>query len=356
MRRENTQLADAAPDAAPVTTSDTTPGTGPDAAPAPPSEAHRVLSSYTGYPDIPNGRPCGMWAYTMANASRKRTFTQHPDGHVVRHTPGTRPVAGARTYSVDVPYWDPEARRRPALYYAAIETDPTGIMVPSLPKGTQDLLAHRHGECLRIELGQKRQLMEVVRDFAARPELPTLRHGIDPALRRMAEINALHEQVVTLLLERGYSVEVESVFRTAVRETREEHGFDFLKEGAKVRNCLAFVGMALSKRSPAVPIEHFIYAVQVDDFDDTLPRVSRIVEEKDPTRDGCVYEERGVFLTLDEMDRRLSDAAARVAAEPASRTTTTAAARATELRVARSRLAMLRRIEEKLLGFLPAFS
>ncbi|MFJ3927503.1 hypothetical protein [Streptomyces sp. NPDC090022] len=320
-------------------------------------QALAILSTFTGYPDIPNGRPCGLWAYMPANASRAKTFAQHPDGHVEPLAPGRIPPPGTRTHTVDVPRWEPGSRRRPELYYAAIETNPTGIMVPSLPKGTQDLLARRPGAFLRVELGQKRRLIQLIETLGARPDLPGPPHPADPdpCRRRAADLNALHHQLVRLLLEHGFSVEIESPFEAAVRETSEEHGFDLLREADKVGTCRRFVGMALSKRSPRKPIEHFLYAVQVTDFDDTLPRISTIVEEKDPTRDGWQYEERGVFLTLDAMDARLRAAAREVAAEAASAPHSPAtSARAGELRVARSRLAMLRRIERRLEPVLPS--
>ena len=130
-----------------------------------------VLSSFTGYPDLPNGRPCGVWAYMIANRTSAVVFAQGADGRVRRLGPAETAARDDVTHVIDVPWLDPGSPDPKRLYYAAIETDPAGVLVITLPKGTQDVLARRGDVCTRIELGQKRQLVELLQRFDAEPDL-----------------------------------------------------------------------------------------------------------------------------------------------------------------------------------------
>ena len=308
-----------------------------------------VLSSFTGYPDLPNGRPCGVWAYMIANGTSPVVFAQAADGQVRRLESAQTPARDDVTHVIDVPWLDPRSPDEQQLYYAAIETNPAGVMVITLPKGTQDVLAHRDGVCTRIELGQKRQLVELLRRFGTEPDLRAFDVIGDASTRREAELERLHVLAIEALLTAGYVVAVESTFEAAVRETKEEHGFDFEREQSKVLRVDTFVESAYSKRRLSKQIEHYVYAAHVSDFDATLPRVSEITEDKDPGREGGTYLERGVFRTLPQMWERaqaLRDAIGRrhgQAAQPSVRSTATL-----------SRLEMLDRIERALVESLGA--
>jgi L-aspartate oxidase len=307
-----------------------------------------VLSSFTGYPDLPNGRPCGVWAYMVANGASPVTFAQRADGRVRRLRPSESAARGEATHVIDVPWLDPGSPNAKRLYYAAIETNPAGVMVMTLPKGTQDVLARRSGVSTRIELGQKRQLVELLRELHAEPDLRAFDVIGDASMRREAELERLHVLAIEALLTAGYIVDVESTFAAAARETKEEHGFDFERERSKVIRMDTFVESAYSKRRLSKPIEHYVYAARVSDFDETLPRVSEITEDKDPGREGGTYVERGVFRTLPQMWRRAHELHDAIRSQPRRW------AVEREVNATTSRLEMLDRIERALVESLGA--
>ncbi|MFG1798207.1 hypothetical protein [Nocardia sp. NPDC049149] len=305
-----------------------------------------ILSRFTGYPDLPNGRPCGLLAYMIANSASPVTFVQHADGRVGRARDPALRGGRERQYIIDVPQLDPRSASPPTLYYAVIETNPVGIAVPTLPKGTQDAIAQKDGAHMVVELGQKRQLVELLRTFGIEPDLCGFDYLADPRKRREAELDRLHMLVIETLLARGYDVDIESTFRAAARETKEEHGFDFDRERPKISRVDMFIEQAFSKRRPEKEIEHYIYAAHVSDFDETLPSVSRITEDKDPRREGETYFERGMFLTLPQMWQRFRAAFGVATAAPSN------SAADSELNATMSRLRMLGRIERRLVPVL----
>jgi len=308
-------------------------------------EVVEVLSQYTGYPDLPNGRPCGVWAYMVANTTTPTPFVQGRDGRVRRQLEPEALSPGDLRYVIDVPSLQPSSTEPPVLYYAAIETDPAGIMVSTLPKGTQDVVARRDGERRVIELGQKRQLVAFLRELGVIDDPAQWAASAESPRHRKAQLQRLHVMVIEALLEHGYDVHVESTFDAAVRETKEEHGFDLERESAQVTRVDGFIERAFSKREAAAPIEHYVYAARVRHFDATLPRMSVVTEDKDPGREGQTYTERGLFLTLAQMWQRVADARASrpaLAGQPAQDGIER------ELRATASRLQMLDRIERTL--------
>ena len=307
-----------------------------------------VLSSFTGYPDLPNGRPCGVWAYTIANATSPVAFAQGADGRVWRLGSSETAAGDEVSHVIDVPWQDPGSPDPMRLYYAAIETNPAGVMVVTLPKGAQDVLAHRGGDRMRIELGQKRQLVELLRRLDVDPDLRAFGVIGDASTRREAELERLHVLAIEALLTAGYVVDVESTFEAAARETKEEHGFDFEREQAKVIRVDTFVESAYSKRRRSKQIEHYVYAAHVADFDETLPRVSEITEDKDPGREGGTYVERGVFRTLPQMWARAHELRDAIRRQPSQ------VAVERDVRATISRLEMLDRIERALVDSLAA--
>ncbi|MEZ4450777.1 MAG: hypothetical protein R3B09_14945 [Nannocystaceae bacterium] len=310
----------------------------------PKARCEAILAGFNGHPDLPNGRPCGVLAYMVANTRRPRRFALDADGRSRRLGAREEPGAGERLHVVEVPRLHPGAPEPPRLHYAVIETDPSGVTVATLAKGTQDAIATRGDERRVIELGQPRQLLALLDDL----ERPDLLEGLTDRSRPRwtdLELTRLHRRAVEALLDAGYAVEIEDTFTAAVREAREEHGFDLARERAKVLRVDAFVEVAASKRRPSAPIEHHVYAAWVADFEESLPRVSVIVEEKDQARLGARYRERGVFLTLPAMWRRLAEAQAEAARAPSRRPAVVA-----ELAATRSRLHMLERIERALVA------
>ena len=117
---------------------------------------------------------------------------------------------------------------------------------------------------------------------------------------------------------------------------------------SKVVRVDEFVELAKSKRRPG-KIEHYVFATQVRDFDTTLPRTSQIVEEKAPGREGHVYIEQGVFLTLSQMWQRFRVACG---GDDTFDINQHNSWRMLELESVQSRLIMLGRIERALIEIL----
>ena len=233
----------------------------------------------------------------------------------------------------------------PRIYYAAIETNPSGVTVATFPKGTQD--AHVFGEdmTITIEFGQKRQLVDLLKRIATEPDFSELGRIEDLAERREAELNKLHVLVIGAILACGCEVRIESMFVAGARETKEEHGFDFDREQDNLVRLDEFIESAMSKRRPNHPIEHYLYAALANGFETTLPRFSTIVEEKNPHREGSRYFEKGVFLTLPEMWEQLARAESEARRGGVSADDPGVSA---ELRATESRLRLMERLERSL--------
>jgi hypothetical protein len=308
-----------------------------------------ILEQFSGYPDLPNGRPSGILAYTIANETSLFRFARSPDGVVRRLATRDVPSSGEEFYDVNIPFFSPSSRSPRRLYYAVIETNPTEVVVATFPKGTQD--AHVVGERLTatIEFGQKRQLVDLLKRIATVPDLSEFSRIRDRAAAREAELNRLHTLVVESLLAYGCDVSVEPMFVAGERETREEHGFDFTRERQNVVRLDEFVELATSKRRPNRPIEHYVYAALVNGFESTLPQLSTIVEEKNPYREGNRYYEKGVFLTLPEMWDKLRRAEKEV--DQGVRATDDPSV-AAELMATESRLRLMERLERSLVKVL----
>lgn len=286
-----------------------------------------------------------MLAYTVANRTSPVTFASEHGCHVRRLSHGEQARRSERVYTVEVPFLDPHSPDPRYLYYAVIETDPTGVVVATFPKGTQD--AHAVGEKMQItiEFGQKKELTELLTQIARPPDLSEFQAITDEGARREAELNELHQLAIEALLARGCKVSIEPMFVTATRETQEEHGFDFTREQANVVRVDIFRETALSKRRPE-PIEHYVYTALVTGFATTLPRVSQVVEAKNPRREGLTYFERGVFLTLTSMYTQLESAKREAAITPELKYDRCVQA---ELRATESRLQLMERIERHLI-------
>lgn len=275
--------------------------------------ARAILGPFVGA--RPNGAPAGVLACTLAHGVELR------DGHPA---PVRRPA-------------DPTP---PRLHYAVIETDPAGVPVLTFPRGTQDLLVRpADGPPYRIELGQRRTLLDALARIrpAARARWPDMPRDTDWD----ADLRRLHVEVVEALLADGARVEVEPMRQAAARETREEHGLDLDALADRVVRLDLFVEPAPSKRRRGGPIDHWIYAAWLTDFDAVRPRSSVVEEQKNPRRLGRRYVERGTCATLDDMRARLAQA--RAAAGPDADPELMLA-----LRVCGGRLDLLARIERAL--------
>ena len=66
-----------------------------------------ILEQFSGYPDLPNGRPTGILAYTIANDARPVRFAQTRAGVVRRLAFGEETSSGEHSYLVNVPFFDP---------------------------------------------------------------------------------------------------------------------------------------------------------------------------------------------------------------------------------------------------------
>lgn len=250
------------------------------------NQALDILRTYTGFPDIPTGRPCGVLAYMMGHGLQEIHLPVH-----------TKP---AETVTVKAPFFDPSSKCAPEPYFAVIRTNPAGIWVATLPKGAQDLIATKPGVEKRYELGQPRDLRQYLLALKA--------DGLSADADCLSgNVNALHLKLIDCLLEEGYEVRIEDPVEAAIRETREEHGFD-LSAGLEYTRSFEFcVEYALSKRSPD-PVAHFLCVIGVTSFDTTRLASSDILEEKNPHMLGNRYREFGTYLTVTDMFSILEDA------------------------------------------------
>ncbi len=318
---------------------------------ASPSQAEVILSQFSGYPNLPNGRPSGVLAYMLANSTRSSAFARKAGGHVRKLAADGQPEANETIDKIDVPYFDPASDKPCELYYAVIETNPTGIIVATLPKGTQDAHARKiRGKdepdlTITVEFGQKKQLIQLLTQISAPPDLSEFEIIKDPMARREAELNTLHLLTIQALLDYGCEVCIEPMFVTAKRETMEEHGFDFTREQDRIIRVDSFIEPAVSKRRPKEAIDHYVYAAHVTDFEATLPQASTIIEEKNPSREGESYFEHGVFMTLPQMRARLETASQQAANDPQLKDSPLIAG---ELASTESRLQLMERIERTL--------
>jgi hypothetical protein len=286
-------------------------------------QAHRIIEKYTGYPDLPTGRPCGVLAYMFGHGKQMINISR-PDGSSTEEL-------------VEVPFFDPGSSVPPQPFYAVIETNPVGLLIPTLAKGAQDLIAVKNEERLIFELGQPRDLVRQLRALGVNKQW-------DISSNCSIQVNEMHSQMIIALLGEGYTVRVEAPFEAAVRETREEHGFDLERCRNDVVSLRFCTQRALSKRRPESPIEHYLYVAQVKTFDTTLLATSTIVEEKNPLHYGNVYQEYGMYLSLREMWERYKEA------EYCAGANKTLQDRAkVELIVTKSRLALLGRVEAMIL-------
>lgn len=302
-----------------------------------------ILKGYVGFPALPTGQPCGALAYTWANRTVTRRFDQSEDGQVTRQDNMFAVGQNENTRYIQVPYMDPHWPVKPQIYYAVIETDPIGILVPTIPKGSQDLLATLETRVIRVELGQEKQLSELLGELPPADESGSSDSMPLPPSTGATHntLTELHIEVVTRLLALGYVVQIEDTFTAAIRETREEHGFDYMREYYNVVRLQELHEWAISKRSLQTPIQHHLYAVEVSSFEMTLPCKSYIIEDKNPERQGYRYIEQGLFLTLPQMAVRLAILKENLN-KPSS---TTAFWTHWELEVATSRLHMMGRIQ-----------
>ncbi|MCB9762951.1 MAG: hypothetical protein H6739_24330 [Alphaproteobacteria bacterium] len=286
--------------------------------------AERVLSALAGFPTEPSGEPAGVLAWTLAHGTERRWFADD-EGR----------------YAVDVPVFDPTARAAPAPWYAVIETDPVGVPVLTLPRGTQDLIATLPGRSVpaHIDLGQRASLLDLLEELGApAPEHARPEPGQPPEVWN-PRMCALNLRVVEALLDHGAAVRVESLEETAIRETREEHGFDLDAARPTVLGIRLFETRAACKRHRGGPLRHWVLTAQVSDFDDTCPRRVRIVEDKNPHRLDNTYSEQGTFATLPMMWAHLEALAETVEPTPEQQI---------GIEVAADRLRMIGRIERAL--------
>ena len=285
--------------------------------------SRRIIERYTGYPDLPTGRPCGVLAYMYGHGKQNIRISRHDE-------PSEDEV-------VEVPFFDLTSSVPASVYYAVIETNPADLFVPTLAKGAQDLIAVKNEERLVFELGQPRDLVQYLRELGVSKEW-------DISINCSSQVNDMHSELIIALLANGYSVRVETPFEAAVRETREEHGFDLDRCRNDVMSLRFCTGRALSKRRLEAPIEHFLVVTQVRTFDTTLLATSTIVEEKNPLYYGNVYQEYGTYLTLNEMWQRYNEAAYRASLDERLQDRSRM-----ELVVTKSRLALLGRVEALIL-------
>lgn len=243
--------------------------------------ALQVLKNYTGYLDLPSGRPCGVLAYMWAHGKKKIDIPS---------SKGTN-----KFESIEVPFFDASSHCTPKIYYSFIKTNPLGLWLNTIPKGAQDLIAVKFNKEIRFELGQLRTLKENLLNLGVNTDKYTQNKTLN------CLVNKMHIDLIIRLKQEGFHVRIEHPFEAAVRETKEEHGFDLNKSWDNVKKLNFYLGYSLSKRLKNIPIAHFIYLCEVLSFNDTILSHSFIVEEKNPLFYGRTYEEFGLYMTLSEI-------------------------------------------------------
>ncbi len=254
--------------------------------------------------------PNGVIAYAVVNDTKKRT-----DG-------------------VEIPYYNPDSANPAKLAYAFCETDRVGVPVVSIPGGTQDVLAHKDGQEIRVELTKEDNLVAVLAQIGE----------ANPGIK---DVDALEKHTLAKLIEKGWDVAIEPQFVAAVRETSEEQGLDLTNKAAYVGVPKEFERPAMTKRTvqvlekkhgasldltgakdladvhaviqkaeekvgrdnPDLRSPQMLYAVQVPDFENVaLANSGEKVEKKIKGRIGAKYYEKGTFATLEGMEAQLEKA------------------------------------------------
>jgi hypothetical protein len=272
------------------------------------SRAEKILSQKN---SGPSGVLAYMWANTAAGFSK--------DGSVIQ------PPQKLNTC----------VRLRP--YYAVVETDRSGIKVTAPPGGTQDVLFNLDGKPQFAELAKPKKQIELIANITG------------ATFDRMDD-----ELFVSHLLfsDRITNVHLEGAFDAAVRETAEEHGWDFEKAKSKSRRVFDVEEELLSKRSfqtdPPTPIKQNVFVVEVDNFDGVIPVHTDKVETKIPSMMGNEFYEKGTFLNFMQIHRRLNDAKTQLAAGGLSEVAEH------DYKAAKSRFEMIKRIQSQITGQAPS--
>lgn len=244
------------------------------------------------------------------------------------------------------PFFNPESSKPRKLAYAFFETDRTGVPILNAPGGAQDMIVTNpvSQETFPIELGKKAALNAVLEKLElAAPEGATTKD--------------LEHYVVQKYLENGWDVKIESPFKAAVREAKEEQGIDLSNPENYIGAPLQFENNMMAKRTlqaieeatdgpvfdisamqdlgnvrtairgikenapegVATETPHMTFAVHVPDFSNAeLVNEPNKVENKIKGREGKIFYEKGRFVTLEQMEASLENALEKAKTEAAN--------------------------------------
>ncbi|TAL40226.1 MAG: hypothetical protein EPN97_00475 [Alphaproteobacteria bacterium] len=275
-------------------------------------EAKKILSHKTAGPN-------GVIAYAVVNDEKKRA-----DG-------------------VIEPFFNPQSDKPLHLAYAFFESNHVGIPVITAPGGTQDLTVTHlvTGEVMNVQLSKEKSLKEALQAIQA--DVPGEKN-----------LDKLERYTVAKLIEKGWRVEIEDSFTTAVREAKEEQGIDLTLPGSYIGAPMQFDRPAITKRTidrvenlhraklfdirdandlgdvlkiaahireaapPGIEPDAMqrLFAIQVPGFSSVeLADSGEKIEDKIRGREGCTYTEKGTFVTLARMEEQLNEALQRAKAE-----------------------------------------
>lgn len=268
-------------------------------------EAEKILKQKTAGPN-------GVIAYAVVNDEKRRA-----DG-------------------VIEPFFNPQSDKPLHLAYAFFESNHVGIPVVTAPGGTQDLTVTHliTGETRMVQLSKKKSLKEALKAIGA--DVPDEKN-----------LDKLEHYTVAKLIEKGWRVEIEDSFTAAVREAKEEQGIDLTSPGSYIGAPLQFDRPAITKRTidriesfhraklfdirsannlgdvlklaaglreaapPGVAPDAMqrLFAIQVPGFSGVeLADSGEKIEDKIKGREGCIYTEKGTFVTLSRMEEQLKEA------------------------------------------------
>jgi hypothetical protein len=259
-----------------------------------------ILGEFKGFPELVSGEPCGLICYMLANA-------RHPSLEEERSDCTTRArqsdSASLLRKAEREPYYESFSSTEPEVVFACIHVTVDGVSWPSFPKGAQDIIATFQHRTLRIELGQRRQLLGTLMEIGDPLSVLDRWHAMGVAMGSGWEdsVRYLTVAVVESLLHLGFHVRVESPYEAAVRETAEEHGYRAENRVRRPRGVTQMSEFALSKRSSSGPILHHLFVRRVSSFSGTTLQVNEIIEDKDPNKIGHVYVEQGGYMSLREL-------------------------------------------------------
>lgn len=227
--------------------------------------------------DTKNSGPCGVLAYAWANATRQKVVQKN-----------------GQSFAYNEPYIDPKSGKKLEPYYTVIRTNRKGVELVVPAGGGQDIEFCLNGKTLYVELKKSLVQKAFLKDVM----------GVD-----CDQVN--DQTFVAMLLSNSAisRIQMESPFSAAVRETAEEHGWDYrcYKHQSLVRVELdeaLFLARSYNT-TPPTPVSQKLFVVETNNFEGVEPVYTHKVENKAQQRLGNQFYEQGDFMSLKQIKTHL---------------------------------------------------